>query len=211
MPDSSNTGAGKFSESSQDKTYYIISDTDYFVINQQVKNAFSGAVNLEHEVSDSVDLKLGAIGEFGKAANSAKEYRASLLYAKHKISKLAAYGLGAALNTGNFTHSLFYGDLGKSLTTKEYHKAGRKTKYYKAASMYSQGPFAVSISYFKSQKFKNDFDSVSLGTDYLLAAGLKTYVEVSTFAIKGRPEYYPQLSKKKSKGSAALIGAQLNF
>ena len=83
---------------------------------------------------------------------------------------LRTYNIGAILTVGNFSYGGSFGSLGKSLTTPEFHKAGRKTDYYTGTVAYKQGPFAASVSYFKSNQFKNTVDAVSIGTAALIAA-----------------------------------------
>lgn len=211
IPDSSNSGVGKIKESSVAASEKEINNTQKFIVDQNVVDALSAGINIDQSISDGVDLKLGLVGEYGKAAKDAEEYRDNVLYAKHKLKKLSSYGIGAILNIGNFSYSLFYGDLGKSLTTSAYHKTGRHTKYYNGAVMYKQGPFGMSLAYFASSRFKNNYNSITIATDYLVAPGFKPYFEVTTFVMNGKPEYYPVLKKKKIKGTAALVGAKLSL
>ncbi|MFK7974338.1 MAG: porin, partial [Rickettsiaceae bacterium] len=124
---------------------------------------------------------------------------------------LRTYNIGAILTVGNFSYGGSYGSLGKSLTTPEFHKTGRKTDYYTGTMAYKQGPFVASVSYFKSNQFKNTVDAVSIGIHYLLAPGFKPYAEISGFSLKGRPEFNPELSRKKTRGAVVLIGTKLTI
>jgi hypothetical protein len=45
----------------------------------------------------------------------------------------------------------------------------------------------------------------------MLAPGFKPYAEISGFSLKGKPEFYPDLQKKKTRGTVALIGAKLSL
>jgi hypothetical protein len=214
-PDSSNTGADcTHIESSGISKRTIDSTTNsYFEINSSVKDALSGGLAIDQNISDGVDFKLAVSGEYGKAAGKAKQF-ATEDDKKPKISKLndlRTYNIGAILNVGNFSYAASFGSLGKSLTTPEFHKTGRKTDYYTGAVAYKQGPFAASVSYFKSNQFKNTVDSVSIGTNYQLAPGFKPYAEISGFSLKGRPEFNKELPKKKTRGTVALIGAKLSL
>lgn len=219
-PDSSNTGAGNPSQSSGGDTTVELDTADSatiskFEIDRSVKNAFSGGVAIEHNISDGVDLKIALTGECGKAAGSVKQYNigntSTTADTTHKLSDLRAYNAGAVLNVGNFAFAGSAGTLGKSLTSAEFHKTGRKTDYYTAAAAYNQGPFTASVGMFKSNQFKNKVDSISFATSYQLAPGFKPYASISGFMVKGKPEYRTDLDKKKSRGTVALIGAKLSL
>lgn len=215
-PDSSNTGAGKPSTiSSGIDTKTVNAATGHrFEFDNSVKDAVSGGVAIEHNITDGVDVKIALTGECGKSAGSAKEYDTTANTNNptvHKLSSLKAYNVGAVLNIGNYSYAGSVGSLGKSLTTPEFHKTGRKTNYYTAAAAYNQGPFAASVGMFKSDQYKNTVHSVSLATSYQLAPGFKPYVAISGFQVKGKPEFEPTLEKKKTRGTVALIGAKLSL
>ncbi len=214
-PDSSNTGADNpnTNSSGEDIRKVETGGIDKFVIDRTVKDALSGGVCVEQNFTDGVDAKLALTGEYGKSAGRAKRFATptDTNPAKFKLSNLRTFNIGAVLNVGNFSYAGSFGSLGKSLTTAEFHKTGRKTDYYSGTVAYKQGPFAASVSYFKSDQFKNTVDAVSVGTHYLLAPGFKPYAEISSFILKGRPEFRADLSKKKTRGTVALIGAKLSL
>lgn len=214
-PDSSNTGADNpgTNSSGVDKRTVETATINRFEIDRTVKDAVSAGVTLEQNFADGVDFKLALTGEYGKAAGQAKRFRTEndTNPDAFKLSNLRTYNIGAILTVGNFSYGGSFGSLGKSLTTPEFHKTGRKTDYYTGTVAYKQGPFAASVSYFKSNQFKNTVDAVSIGTHYLLAPGFKPYAEISGFSLKGRPEFNPELSKKKTRGTVALIGAKLSL
>lgn len=220
IPDSSNTGADNPNTNSSGKEkrkLKIATNTpnaiDRFEIDRTVKDAVSGGITFEQNFADGIDFKMALTGEYGKAAGKAKKYaiKDDPNPTEFKLSNLRTYNIGAVLTVGNFSYSGSYGSLGKSLTTPEFHKTGRKTDYYSGAVAYKQGPFAASVSYFKSSQFKNTVDAVSIGTNYLLAPGFKPYAEISGFSLKGRPEFHPDAQKKKTRGTVALIGAKLSL
>jgi len=213
IPDSSNTGADSPSKNSVRTDKKGISDTEYFVFDKSVKNALSGGVTIKHSIADGIDLKIGLTGEFGKASKAQKFNIADTTkpVAEYKLKDLRTYNIGTVLTVGNFSYAASFGSIGKSLTTKEYHKTSESTIYYSGAVAYKQGPFSTSLIYFHSDQFKNTLDSVTIGTDYKLAPGLMPYVEISGFNLKGRPEFAPELQKKKTRGTVALIGAKLSL
>ena len=221
IPDSSNTGADSPSTHSSGKDKHTLEipmsnagpAIDRFEIDRTVKDAVSAGFTLEQNFTDGVDFKMALTGEYGKAAGKAKRFttKDDPNPTEFKLNNLRTYNIGAVLTVGNFSYSGSFGSLGKSLTTPEFHKTGRKTDYYSGAVAYKQGPFAASVSYFKSNQFKNTVDAVSIGTHYLLAPGFKPYAEISGFSLKGRPEFHPEASKKKTRGTVALIGAKLSL
>jgi hypothetical protein len=229
-PDSSNTGADDTNKNSTRVEIKKIKRKDsadpnhYFKFDQSIKDAISGGVVLEQNISDGVDLKLALTGEYGKASNVKKMNNtnnsadplkdtsdAQKELGTYKLKDLKTYNIGAILNAGNFSYAASFGSLGKSLTTPEFHKAGRETTYYTGGVAYKQGPFTTSLTYFRSDQYKNTVDCVTIGTDYKLAPGFKPYAEISGFSLKGKPEYDRDLKKKKTRGTVALIGAKLSL
>lgn len=229
IPDSSNTGADnpKINSLIVDKRIIAIAvdgktATDYFEIGNSVKDAITGGITLEQNLSDGVDFKVALTGEHGKSVGEAKRIRNNnpndlnsiATTDSYKLRNLRTFNIGAILNFGNLSCAGSFGSLGKSLTTKEFHKTGQKTNYYTGAVAYKQGPFTTSISYFKSNQFGNIADSVSIGTDCKLAPGIKPYVEISAFSLKGRSEFYTTLQpqpKKTTRGTVALLGAKISL
>lgn len=226
IPDSSNTGADSPSSQSsgtdEKKIAYSIvngaadkdADGEVFKFDRTVKNSFTGGICIEQGISDGVDLKLSFTGEYGKAAGKLTRKstaNAAIDGKEYKLSDLRTYNIGGILNLGNFSFAGSYGSLGKSLTNPVYHRTGRETKYYSGAMAHKYGPFNTSISYFHSDQFKNTVDAVAIGTDFKLAPGLKPYAEIATFSLKGKPEYFPELDAKKTRGTVALLGMKLSL
>lgn len=215
IPDSSNTGADSSSKASsgEKKIYISVDEKEGFEFNTSVKDAFTVGISLEHNFMDGVDIKIAATGEAGSASGKMKRISEdpNLKDKEFKLADLRSYNIGAILNYANFSFAGGYGSLGKSLTTPEFHKTGRETHYYSGAVAYKYGPFNTSISYFRTDSNKNTLDSIALGTDFKLAPGLKTYVEVATFNLQGKPEYLPDLKKKKTRGTAGIVGMKLSL
>jgi len=219
-PDSGNTGADSASTLSSGVTTRDVKLENIniysFEIDSTVKDAISGGVTVEQNLADGVDIKLALTGEYGKSAGQAK-----LLKTKDdtepsisKLSDLRTFNIGGVMNFGNYSCAGSFGSLGKSLTTPDFHKTGRDTVYYTGSVAYKQGPFAASLSYFRSDQFKNTVDTISIGTNYLLAPGFQPYMEISSFSLKGRPEFYSgdsPASKRSTRGTVALVGAKLKL
>ncbi|GAB4166386.1 MAG: porin [Rickettsiaceae bacterium] len=216
IPDSSNTGADNPSSHSSGIDEIIVSSDEIhrFKIDRTVKDAISGGVCLEQNFADGVDMKIAVTGEYGKSAGKAKRFAKEAdktPNASFSLSNLRTFNIGAVLNVGNFSYAGSFGSLGKSLTTPEFHKTGRKTDYYSGAIAYKQGPFSTSVAYFKSNQFKNTVDAVTIGADYQVVPGLKPYAELSGFSLKGRPEFDSKALKKKTRGTVAIVGAKLSL
>ena len=216
-PDSSNTGADSPDTHSRgiDKRDVRLEGIDKFKIDSTVKDAISGGVALEQNLGDGIDLKVALTGEYGKAAEKVKKFATEKENDSNptelKLSNLRTFNIGAILNVGNFFCAGSFGSLGKSLTTPAFHKTGCKTNYYTGTVAYKQGPFAASVSCFKSDQFKNTVDSVSIGTHYQMTPGFVPYITISSFSLKGRPEFNSRLKKKKTRGTVALIGTKLSL
>ena len=216
-PDSSNTGVDNPNVSGTKASTYIINNNgsggvDYTIrIFPSVKDIMTAGIVLEQKFTDEVKLKVAATGEYGKSTSKVIKFSGGNKDNNLKLSDLKTFNIGTILEIGNISCASGYGTLGKSLTTPEVHKTGRKTDYYSGAIAYKEGPFAASISYFKSIQYKNTVDAISLGTHYQLAPGFKPYAEISTFTLKGKPEAYPEFKKRKSKGIVLLLGTKLSL
>ncbi len=226
IPDSANTGGNRSLKNLDDKGLSKLSvgitkvelpginggKGDQVIINQNVKDAISVGISYKYAIIDDVAVKVAVTGEYAKPASKIIVLDPnSKVLSRDKLSNLTSYSLGAVLTYGNVSCAASYGSLGKSLTSKTYHKVGRNTQYYKGAVAYGQGPMKTSVSYFKSLKYKNTVDTVSLGTQYLVTPGLLPYAEISYFQAKGRPVYSVEAPKTKTRGAVALIGARLKF
>ncbi|HJD55695.1 MAG TPA: porin [Rickettsia endosymbiont of Pyrocoelia pectoralis] len=228
-PDTANTGGNKdinnltlessgrngISTTRTGITRVDLGNNETMTINRNIRDAFSAGLSYQHELGEDVDLKLSVTGEYGKPARSLvhtkREGTTFKVLNTYKLSNLKAYNLGAIFTYGNFSYGASYGNLGKSLTAKEYYKVGRDTYYYDGAIAYSQGPIKTSLEYFKSSRYKNTVDTVTLGTEYKIMPGLLPYAEVTRFQAKGKPVYCPEAPNKKTKGTVGLIGTKLKF
>ena len=48
-------------------------------------------------------------------------------------------------------------------------------------------------------------------TSYILAPGLKPYAEISSYTLKGKPEFHNDLKSKSTRGTVALLGLKLTL
>jgi hypothetical protein len=214
-PDTANTGIGTPSEKSDGikKKTVGVTGLDRFEMDRSVKDAITAGISLEQQFAENVELKLALTGEYGKSAGNAKKFATKLDKnpVKYKLSDLRSYNIGGELKVNDFTYSACYGSLGKSLTTPEFHKTGRNASYYSLGTAYKYNATTAKLSYFASEQFKNKVSSVKLNVTHLLASGLKPYVEVSSYTLKGKPEFYNTLPCKTTKGVVTLVGVKLTL
>jgi len=215
-PDSANTGIDKPSVKSDGITKYAIEETtlDRFEIDKSVKDALTGGIVLEQKLTEEAELKLALTGEYGKSTGKVKQFatKDDKNPRAYKLSDLKAYNIGGELKIGDFKYNACYGSFGKSLTSKELHKAGNKSHYYNAGISYTYNTATTTyLGYFASDKFKNKVNSVKLGVSHILAPGLKPYAEIHAYTLKGKPEFYPNLKARKVKGTVALLGVKLSI
>lgn len=216
IPDTSNNGGIGLSSTTRSVGGEINGNSliDSRVLDATLTNVVTGGLTFEKNFSDGVDLKLSVTGQYSsKPSNSASTLmNGTSEVSKFTLSPVKAYNIGSVLTYGNMSYNLAYGSLGKSLTSPKYNKSGRNTNYYGGAIAYGQGGFKSSVSYFKSNKYKNTLDFVSLGTEYKIMPGLLPYAELSYFRAKGMPTYYAkEASKKKTSGTVFLLGTKLSF
>lgn len=214
-PDSSNTGAGVANENTTSSSIKKIGldNLHKFEIDNTVTDAVTAGVKLEQKISDDMSLKLALTGEYGKTKGKAKKYIAKEDEnpSEHKLANLRSYNIGGELKFSDFTFNACYGNLGKSFTTPEFHKSGTKSHYYNAGVAYKHGETITKLSYFGSEQYKNKVSSVKLNISHTLVPGLKPYVEVSSYILKGKPEFYKELKSKSTKGTVVLAGLKLTL
>lgn len=214
-PDSSNTGAGTTDEKSKvDKKKIEEDNLHRFEIDKSVTDAVTAGIKLEQDFSNNIKLKVALTGEYGKTSGKAKKFakkddKHPIKY--YKLANLKSYNIGSELKINDFTFNACYGNLGKSFTTPEFHKSGTKSHYYNAGIAYKYNATTTKLSYFASEQYKNKVSSVKLNVSHLLAPGLKPYVELSSYTLKGKPDFHSELKSRSTKGIVALLGMKLTL
>jgi hypothetical protein len=214
-PDSSNTGAGGANEKTTSSAIKKvgIDNLHKFEIDKSVADAVTAGIKLEQKISDDINLKLALTGEYGNTKGKAKKYisKDDKNPLEHKLANLRSYNIGGELKLSDFTFNACYGNLGKSFTTPEFHKSGTKSHYYNAGVAYKYGQTTTKLSYFGSEQYKNKVSSVKLNISHILAPGLKPYAEISSYTLKGKPEFHNELKSKSTRGTVALLGLKLTL
>jgi len=214
-PDTANTGMDNPSVKSDKKKEYRIgiSGIDRFEIDRSIKDAVTIGLSLEQKFAANVELKLTTTGEYGKSVGKIKKFanKQDKTPQEYRLHNLESFNIGAELKVNNFKYNACYGSFGRSFTSRELHKAGLNTHYYNAGAAYKYNATTITLSYFGSEQFKNKVDSVKLNVSHLLAPGLKPYVELHNYTLKGKPEFYSELKARRVKGVIALIGIKLTL
>lgn len=174
------------------------------------KNAFSGALKYRTQF-DQVAIELAATGQWGKAKEKSST---PALY--EQIRNVKAYTVGGTLSYTNLTLAASWGDWGKSMNTKETDAYSRSsTHFYTAGASYVQGPIGLSVTYFDSRRMKNKVETIAVGADYALAAGLMPYVEGTFFKLRPAAGVTTTsggvTQAVKNKGNVVFVGTKFNF
>jgi hypothetical protein len=240
IPDSTNGGADKKSESSSFSDREInwvdtaTNTLKKYKIRQGATNAFALGATYETQLAEATSLKLALTGEFGKAIQEAikKSEKDGADYvidpnafnpdtrkpvdSNHKLKNLKSYDVGAKITHGNFGYSVSYGDLCKSFAVKAFDD-NKNTNFYSTAVSYTQGPIAVSLTYGGGSNKKNTFNSIALGSEYKVASGLLAYAEVGYAKGKGKGKVFNATSatldkqNQKFSGTAFILGLKVKF
>lgn len=214
-PDSSNTGAGSANEQSTglDTKKIGLANLNKFEIDRSVTDAVTAGIKLEQKFSDDISTQIAITGEYGKTKGKAKKFatKNDKNPQEYKLANLRSYNIGGELRFSDFTFNACYGNLGKSFSTTEFHKTGTKSYYYNAGVAYKYNDTTTKLSYFGSEAHKNKVSSVKLNISHILAPGLKPYAEISSYTLKGKPEFHNELKSKSTRGTVALLGLKLTL
>lgn len=166
------------------------------------KNMYSIAMNYTNSFNE-MNLSLSALYEGAKNPSAT-------------INDYKSYELGAAVGKGPFSFAASYGDDKKS--SFQTAITAPKQRFVTAAVAYENGPFAGSVSFFDAKaKFTDATPSTlqhntraySLGLDYNIAAGFKSFVELTHFNIDYKASATAQ--KDTNKGTVVIVGTSINF
>lgn len=215
-PDTLNSGTKGISGIDGKKNYYDQNGVAYKAEGVGVKDLVGVGINFEHNLSDGVDIKLGAGYQEGAAKGKITHIGGESNEEELKLNKHRLYNFGAVVSYGNWSVGGSYADAGKSLTSSKFHFGERKNKFYTAALAYNQGPVAVSLTYLRNEKYNNKLNTYTLGTDYQLAPGLKPYAEVTAFNFNNKgyvtgEEGGLEQQNRKYKGMLYILGTKITF
>ena len=209
IPDTTNKGSDGLSQKAS--CTKVKHDNKEYETILAAKNAVALAVKYTANLSDNVKLEAGITAEFAEPVNNYKfkdtatnEEKIEKLPESVRLNNLRFYNIGSVLTCANFSYSFSYANLGESLVSRA-DKEAKPTKYYGIGTGYTQGPIGVSANYFHGiNQYENNFDSITLATNYKILPGLTPYLEISYFQAQAKGE-------KKKTGVASILGMQLSF
>jgi len=202
--------AGVGSSNAIGSKYLDTTATPVAFSSRHFKNAVTAGVKYKTQY-DMFAIEVAATGQYGKAAKAS-----STATIDQVIRDVKAYNVGAAVTYANITLAGSYGDQGRSMNTKETDAFSRaSTKYYTAGASIVQSPVGLSVTYFDSKRMKNKVETISVGADYALAAGMMPYVEGTFFKLKPAAGVTTTsggaTAVTKNKGNVVLVGTKFNF
>jgi hypothetical protein len=173
-----------------------------------IKNGLSYGITHEGKLSDKASIRTSLVGEKGTPIgfNKATKKRSDI-----KFKDLNFYIVGTEIKYDKCAVSGSYGNYNKSLTSPEVDLIGKETYIYAIGGKYTFGKYATSLSYFGSEHKKNKFKATTLGLDYNITNGVKSYVQTTYYEAKGKYLDGATLKFDKSKGTLVILGAKVNL
>lgn len=203
IPDSSNMGHDSID--TDNKTAPVSLIPYKFV----VKNGVSYGAVYSGKFSEEWSGKLSYVGEVGKvvAFNKADDTVSNI-----KFKNLNTYVVGGELTYNDVSISAAYTNYNKSLTAKSVDKISRDSYAYGFGVKYKLGKYAFSINQFNSSFKKNKLNLSSLGAEWLVAKGFKTYLQTSVYQTNGKYlDASNIVQSDKSRGTLVVLGAKVSF
>jgi hypothetical protein len=195
IPDSSNMGIGETTD------LYLYSPIGASIYKFSVKNGLSYGVKHKFTISENTSLSSSFVGEVGTP----------IAYEKDSSDN---YTIKSAVNFKRLNLSLLASDsdYNQSITSSVVDKLSRDAKLYSLGAKYKIGKTELGIMRFYSDYKKNKINAYSLGADYALAPGIKTYASVVLCQTNGRfLDENNQQKFDKSKSTLLILGARINL
>ena len=207
VPDSSNMGTGGISDTT---VHSPVGASNYKFA---IKDAVSYGAKGEFNISQGISLKSSVAGEIGKAIGyeqgSKKEYNKK---SDVPFKRLNNYVIGAELKCNDFSTMASYGNYNQSLTSKKVDKLGTNSFLYSLGVKYRFGKIETSATAFQSEYKKNKLGAYSVGIDYNIIKGVKTYASATYYKTDGRfLNNQNELKLDKSHGTLLILGTKISF
>lgn len=171
-----------------------------------LKNVFGVVLGFDHKMSGA-DLAAEAHYQGGKNTSTTA------------TNNLSEWGIGAKVAKGPFSIAASYDDARKSDTLKS--DKGQKNNYWTVGIGYEMNKLAASVTYLNGNKGDKNAttnsnmsktSAWSVGVDYMLATGLKTYAEFTAYNLKNAALQNPTgKSYPANRGNVFLAGAVVKF
>ncbi|MDC0865048.1 porin [Rickettsiaceae bacterium] len=204
IPDTSNIGyesAGKGNLSGlADSPAYKFAITD----------GIGYGVSYEGKFSESLSAKLSFVGEIGKPLAFDKDDESKK--ADVKFKSLNTYNVGSEVTYDKISVAASYMNYNQSLTNSEIDKLGRNTNIYSLGAKYAfSDDVSVSLNHFYSEHKKNKVNASSVGGDYFVASGIKTYAQLTHYKAEGEFIENDLTKKDKSTGTVVILGMKVSL
>ncbi|MDX1916598.1 MAG: porin [Rickettsiaceae bacterium] len=200
IPDSSNVGYTDIKDTSV--THSPVYSKYYFYI----KNGVSGGVTYKYDISKDLKMKLSLVGENGKVIAIAKNVKTTLPY---DFGYLQTFNVGAQIDYLDWSFACAYADYLNSLT--KHTELRKATNIFGGSIRYKINDASFSLAHIRSMHKNNKVHATTLGADYKIAPGLKTYAEATYFESKGAYLSEDFTKSTSHKGVIGLVGAKLEF
>ena len=202
IPDSSNMGHDNINV---DKQNAPVPSSKYSFV---IKDGISYGVGYDGKFGDKLDAKMSFVGEYGKTHAFNRKDKKS---ADIKFADLNTYVVGGILTYDKLSISASYGNYNKSLTATEVDLISRDSSLYGFGVKYNMGKYAFSINQFNSNHKKSKLSATSLGADYNVVKGLKTYLQSTFYHTNGKYLEQKVMKSDKNKGVLIFLGAKISF
>ncbi|MDX2049998.1 MAG: porin [Rickettsiaceae bacterium] len=213
VPDTTNFGSSGLDKNTNEIITFNSKSYSYNYYNVGIANLLAVASTYEIDATRDLSFKFGAGFEHGQTKTHYDSSTPAL-----KFRDLKSYNVGVIATYGNYSSSLSFADLGKSLTYKgiENIYPNVKNRLYSAGAAYDQGPYGLSLTYLNNDKFNGTLRSLTLGAQYKLVKNLTTYAELTRYEYKQKgtnQSYleYSKITKGRNAGSIVILGTKLSF
>ena len=173
-----------------------------------IKDGVAYGATYEGKFSDLLSVKVAFVGERGKPIAFDKNNNDAKSNIKFK--ELNTYNIGGEVIYDQFSVAASYMNYNKSLTNAAIDTLGRDTSIYSAGIKYRfyKEKYAASVNHFHSNHHKNKLDATSVGIDYTITPGIKTYAQVTYYQTKGR-FMTNVIENDKSNGTIVIVGGKI--
>ncbi len=175
-----------------------------------IKDGVAYGITYDGKFSDQLSAKMAFTGEKGKpvAFNKADNSKANI-----KFKDLNAYNIGTEITYNQISIAGSFMNYNKSLSNTTVNIFGKETGIYVVGTKYKflEGKCAASLNHLHSNHKKNRLDATSIGLDYMIATGIKAYVQFTRFQAKGKYIENEAVKNDRSKGNIVIVGGKISF
>ena len=203
-PDSSNAGHDNIDKA---HLHGVLAAYDYKFA---IKDGVAYGITYDGKFSDQLSAKVAFTGERGKPIAFKKTDSSK---ANIKFKDLNTYNIGGEVTYNQFSVIGSFMSYNKSLSNATIDTFGRETDIYAVGIKYKflENKCSASLNHFHSDHKKNKFDATNVGMDYMIAKGIKTYLQFTRFHAKGKYIDAGVIRGDKSKGNIVILGGKISL